>query len=226
MNIKEYKNQLKLELNEYKDKLKEKLNEYKEKLNLKLKKFKEREYKKKNKKSKKTKRKGGAFDFSKLEEYLKQLEDYLESESALKINIENGSNSNPNIDTIKDKIKELTKLREDKDCDNLIKELMELLKLTLESLNQIISFNLFMDLINILNELLTSNNCDKITLFDFLCYINNVDKNDNNYNDLKDSLNNISLKGSVINSIIQDFLNKLKQDDNITIISIIDYLKK
>ncbi len=97
---------------------------------------------------------------------------------------------------------------------------MELLKLTLESLNQIISFDLFMDLINILNVLLTSNYCHKITLFDFLCYINNVDKNNNNYNynDLKNSLNNASSRGSVINGIIQDFLNKLKQDDNITII--------
>lgn len=55
MNISEYKNQLKIELNEYKEKLDLKLNDYKDKLNLKLKNFKEKENKQKLKK-----RKGGA----------------------------------------------------------------------------------------------------------------------------------------------------------------------
>jgi len=116
MNIKEYKNQLKLELNEYKDKLKEKLNEYKEKLNLKLKKFKEREDKKKSKKPKKTTKKGG---YSNDNGVLKKQKSFI-------IKIDNNNEDGEDGEDGEDKDDKPNE--DDKDCDKLYNEFMNSLK--------------------------------------------------------------------------------------------------
>lgn len=225
MNIKEYKNQLKLELNEYKDKLKEKLNEYKEKLNLKLKKFKEREYKKKNKKSKKTKRKGGAFE-------LTQNNIDLLNSILVNLKIDPSDNDNPIKSQINDVILTIPFLN---NCDELKNTLMDLLKniLMLSQGHNKIELNVFMDLINIFNVLLTSNNCDKITLFDFLCYINSISPADKTF--LRNEINTVNINNDIeinelkniinFNIIYTTIIDKLKQDDNTTIISIIELLK-
>lgn len=155
MNIKEYKNQLKLELNEYKDKLKEKLNEYKEKLNLKLKKFKEREDKKKSKKSKKTTKKGG---------HIRRI-------------TQSNSPITKNQDDEDDKDYEV---KDDNNCDQLYDNFMDSLK-TMDQM----SLDDFLDLLNNINKQLKENNCNKkiklLNIFEHLGKNINDDGNDDNY---------------------------------------------
>ncbi len=152
MNIKEYKNQLKLELNEYKHTLKEKLNEYKEKLNLKLKKFKKKEDKKTNKNKKK---RGGSKGTG------------FSSNSSMLSPISISSDIDKNIKLSTD----------NKDCcDDIYNSFMTFLK----NINGL-TLDQFLQLLNNINKILSDKKCNKkITFLEYIRYLGKKDNQESN----------------------------------------------